>query len=110
MYYYGDALAHWEGDTLVVETTNYINGFQGSSPDVKLTERFTRPSADYLNWSVTVDDPKTWTKPWTGLIHLAHSPDQIYEFACHEGNIAMGGILRGARMDEKVAAEKKGSN
>ena len=102
---HGDPRGHWEGDTLVIETTNYINGFQGSSPDVKLTERFTRPSADYLNWSVTVDDPKTWTKPWTFMLRLKHTDEQVYEYACHEGNIAMTGILAGARADERRAAQ-----
>ncbi len=58
---HGDPRGRWEGDTLVVETTNFINGFQGSTPNVKVTERFTRASADYLNWELTVDDPKTWT-------------------------------------------------
>ena len=103
---HGDPRGHWEGDTLVVETTNYINGFQGSTPDVKVTERFTRPSADYLNWSVTVDDPKTWTKPWTFMIRLRRmAGDQVYEYACHEGNISMVGILAGARADEQRDAQ-----
>ena len=102
---HGDPRGHWEGDTLVVETTNYINGFQGSSPDVKLTERFTRPSADYLNWSITVDDPTTWTKPWTFMLRLKHTEEQVYEYACHEGNISMTGILAGARADERRAAQ-----
>ncbi|MEQ1909584.1 MAG: hypothetical protein ABMA15_12225 [Vicinamibacterales bacterium] len=102
---HGDPRGHWEGDTLVVETTNYVNGFQGSSPDVKLTERFTRPSADYLNWTITVDDPKTWTKPWTFMLRLKHADEQVYEYACHEGNISMTGILAGARADERRAAQ-----
>lgn len=103
---HGDSRGHWEGDTLVVETTNYINGFQGSTPDVKVTERFTRPSEDYLNWSVTVDDPKTWTQPWTFMIRLRRmAGDQIYEYACHEGNHSMVGILAGARADEQREAQ-----
>jgi hypothetical protein len=102
---HGDPRGHWEGDTLVVESTNFVNGFQGSTPDVKVTERFTRPSADYLNWTVTVDDPKTWTKPFTFMIRLKHTDDQIYEYACHEGNHSMIGILAGARADEKRAAQ-----
>ena len=59
---HGDPRGRWEGDTLVVETTNYINGFQGSTPDVKLTERYTRVSPDFINWEITVDDPATWTQ------------------------------------------------
>lgn len=106
---HGDPRGRWEGDTLVVESTNFVNGFQGSTPDVKVTERFSRPSADYLNWQVTVDDPKTWTKPWTFMIRLKRTDDQIYEYACHEGNVSMVGILAGARADEArdLAAAKK---
>jgi hypothetical protein len=103
---HGDPRGRWEGDTLVVETTNFINGFQGSTPNVKLTERFTRPSLDYLNWELTVDDPETWTRPWTFMIRLKRTDDQIYEYACHEGNISMTGILAGARADEAKAAAK----
>ena len=62
---HGDPRGRWEGDTLVVETTNYTNGFQGSTPDVTLTERYTRVSPDFINWAITVDDPATWTKPYT---------------------------------------------
>ena len=102
---HGDPRGRWEGDTLVVETTNYINGFQGSTPDVKITERFTRAEADHLNWAVTVDDPKTWTKPWTFMIRLKRTDDQVYEYACHEGNHSMIGILAGARAEEKAAAQ-----
>ena len=111
---HGDPRGRWEGDTLVVESTNFVNGFQGSTNDVKITERFSRTEADHLNWSVTVDDPKTWTKPWTFMIRLKHTDDQVYEYACHEGNHSMIGILAGARADEardaaaarKVAAAK----
>lgn len=107
----GDSRGHWEGNTLVVDTTNFSPkaNYRGAHENLHVVERFTRVGPNTLDYQVTVDDPSTWTKPWTGLIHLAHSPDQIYEFACHEGNIAMGGILRGARMEEKAAAEKKAS-
>jgi hypothetical protein len=101
---HGDSRGRWEGDTLVVETTNFINGFQGSTPDVKLTERFTRVSPDFINWAVTVDDPATWTKPWTFMVRLKHTDALIYEYACHEGNYSMVGILAGARADEAKAA------
>ncbi len=110
---HGDPRGHWEGDTLVVETTNYVNGFQGSTNDVKIVERFTRVSEDWLNWEISPVDPRTWTKPWTFMIRLKRSPDQLYEYACHEGNYAMTGILAGARADEakaaKAAAPKKGT-
>ena len=106
---HGDPRGRWEGDTLVVETTNFINGFQGSTPNVKLTERYTRASQDYLNWEITVDDPDTWVQPWTFMIRLKHTDDQLYEYACHEGNHSMIGILAGARADEAKAAESRGS-
>ena len=94
---HGDPRGRWDGDTLVVETTNYINGFQGSTPDVKLTERYTRVSPDFINWEITVDDPKTWTRPYTFMIRLKKTDALIYEYACHEGNYSMEGILAGAR-------------
>ena len=100
----GKPNGRWEGDTLVVETTNYLNGFMGSTPDVKVTERFTRVSKDYINWVITVDDPKTWTKPWSFMIRLKQSNDQVYEYACHEGNQSMIGILAGARREEQKEA------
>ena len=100
---HGDPRGRWDGDTLVVETTNYLNGFQGSTPDVKLTERYTRVSQDVINWEITVDDPKTWTKPYTFMIRLRKTDGLIYEYACHEGNYAMTGILAGARAEEKKA-------
>jgi hypothetical protein len=102
---HGDPRGHWEGDTLVVESTNFVNGFQGSTPDVTITERFSRPTLEYLNWTITVDDAKTWTRPWTFMIRLKHTDDQIYEYACHEGNSSMVGILAGARADEAREAK-----
>jgi hypothetical protein len=106
----GKPNGRWEGDTLVVETTNYLNGFQGSTPDVKVTERFTRVSHDYINWVITVDDPKTWTQPWSFMIRLKKSDDQIYEYACHEGNHSMIGILAGARREEQKEAAASKTN
>jgi hypothetical protein len=96
----GDSQGHWDGDTLVVETSNYRDGFMGSTPDVRVTERFTRASPDFINWVITVDDPKTWTQRWSFLVRLKHTNEQIYEYACHEGNYAMPGILAGARVQE----------
>ena len=101
---HGDPRGHWEGDTLVVETTNFINGFQGSTPNVKVVERYSRPEKDYLNWELTVIDPDTWVQPWTFMVRLKHTDDQLYEYACHEGNRSMIGILAGARADEAKAA------
>ena len=104
---HGDPRGRWEGDTLVVETTNYLNGFQGSTPDVKLTERYTRVSPDFINWQVTVEDPNTWTRPYTFMIRLKRTDALIYEYACHEGNYAMEGILAGARREEANARPAK---
>jgi hypothetical protein len=104
---HGDPRGRWEGDTLVVETTNFINGFQASTPNVKVTERYTRVSSDFINWALTVEDPATWTKPFTFMIRLKKADGQIYEYACHEGNYAMEGILAGARAEEKKAKGKK---
>jgi hypothetical protein len=104
---HGDPRGRWEGDTLVVETTNFTNGFQGSTPDVKVTERYTRVSPDFINWALTVEDPATWTKPFTFMIRLKKAEGQIYEYACHEGNYSMEGILAGARAEEKAAGKKR---
>ena len=104
---HGDPRGRWDGDSLVVETTNFINGFQGSTPDVKLTERYTRVSPDFIHWELTVDDAKTWTRPYTFMIRLKKTTGQIYEYACHEGNYAMEGILAGARAEEAKAAGVK---
>lgn len=104
---HGDPRGRWEGDTLVVETTNFTNGFQGSTPNVKVTERYTRVSPDFINWALTVEDAATWTKPFTFMIRLKKAEGQIYEYACHEGNYAMEGILAGARAEEKAAGKKR---
>ena len=103
---HGDSRGRWEGDTLVVETTDFINGFQGSTPNVKVTERFTRLEPDYLNWQLTVNDPDTWVQPWTFVVRLKKTDEQLYEYACHEGNHSMVGILAGARAEEAKAATK----
>ena len=113
----GISRGRWEGDTLVVETTNYVNGLQigggagpvlaSSTPNVRLIERYTRVSPDFINWTITVDDPATWTKPWTFMIRLKRTDAQLYEYACHEGNVSMIGILAGARADEAKAAAKQ---
>jgi len=105
----GDSRGRWEGDTLVVETTNYRVGFMGSTPDVRVTERFTRVSPDFINWVITVNDPKTWTGPWSFMVRLKKTNEQIYEYACHEGNLSEPGILAGARAEDikEASAGKK---
>jgi hypothetical protein len=110
----GDSRAHWEGDTLVVDTTNFTkkSRFRGSSENLHLIERFTRVSPDSLIYEFTVDDPATFTKSWTARLPMTRNPEPIYEYACHEGNYALPGVLAGARAQEKAAAEgaRKGSN
>ena len=102
----GDSRGHWEGDTLVVETTNFSdkNPFRGvSSPNMKLTERFRRVDADKLVYQFTIDDPATWERPWTVEIPVRKSEGQLYEYACHEGNYGMTGMLSGARAQERTS-------
>jgi hypothetical protein len=104
----GDSRGHWEGDTLVVDTTNYKAGvFMNASEKLHVVERFTRTGPDVLKYEVTVDDPETWTKPWTAMIPLTHSRDFIWEYACHEGNYGMTGILGGARAEEKAERQAR---
>jgi hypothetical protein len=99
--YLGDARGRWEGNTLVVETTNFTDrtSYRGSSEDLRLIERFTAVSPDTVEWSVTFDDPRTWTRPWTQAMHLTRrdGSQRIYEYACHEGNYGLRNILSGAR-------------
>jgi hypothetical protein len=106
-FFLGDSIGHWEGNTLVVETTNFLQGFRGSNPDTyKMTERFTRVDANNLRREITFDDPKTWTRPWTILIEMGKTDDarqMIFDSACHEGNYGVTGMLVGARREEQAA-------
>jgi hypothetical protein len=104
----GDARGHWEGNTLVVETTNIKerSAFRGASSHLKLTERFTPKGPNALEWSVTSDDAHTWTRPWTFAMTLTHDENQpVYEYACHEGNHGLYDILSAARAEEAAAAK-----
>jgi hypothetical protein len=115
--WFGDAVGHWEGDTLVVDTTNFLDRtnyewasiWTRPSETLHLVERFTRINADTLEYKITVEDPTTFSTPWTATIPISRLADdtQIYEYACHEGNYAMPNLLSGARM---VAAKKKASS
>ena len=112
----GDSRGHWEGDTLVVETTNLdprVSGLQpwsafssydGSGEDMRLVERFTRTGPDSLEYEVEVDDPQMYTRPWTVAYPFALSTNVMYEYACHEGNIGMEGILAGGRAEDAEEA------
>ena len=112
----GDSRGHWEGDTLVVETANFRDERRwiplgsapagtGSSANMTLVERFTRVDADTLEYEFTVTDPETWTAPWTAQQPMRRNDLTLFEYACHEGNHSMEGILAGARADEKAAAQ-----
>jgi hypothetical protein len=107
----GDSVGHWEGDTLVVDTTNFTDKtrFRGSTPDLHVIERFTRMDAHTLLYRFTIDDPKTWTKPWTGEYSWPEANGNIYEYACHEGNYALTNILKGARVREREAPGNAGA-
>src|SRR5258707_503043 len=109
----GDSRGHWEGNTLVVDTTNFKRetSLPNSTANTHLVERFTRTDANTLLYEFTVEDPTMWTRPWTAVVPMRKSEDLIYEYACHEGNYAMASILAGARAAEKAAEEaaKKGS-
>ena len=102
----GDSRGHWEGNTLVVETTNFTQGYRGANPDTyKMTERFTRVDANNLRREITFEDPKTWTRPWTIMIEMGKTDDHrhmIFDSACHEGNYGLTGILVGARREEQA--------
>jgi hypothetical protein len=95
----GDSIGHWDGDTLVVDTTNFARdgGFRGASANMHLVERFTRVDQNTLRYDFTIDDPATWTSKWTASIPMSRSDEQIYEYACHEGNYGLEGVLKGAR-------------
>jgi hypothetical protein len=110
----GDSRGRWEGSTLVVDTTNFderiidnsFNCCRGAGAHLHVIERFTRVDADTIDFQYTVDDPTTWTRTWTAAVPMRRTDDRIYEYACHEGNYALPGILKGARAQERAAAGK----
>ena len=99
----GDSIGHWEGGTLVVDTTNFTekSHFKGSGTRLHVVERFTRTGPDTIRYQVTADDPETWARPWSADIPFTASSERIYEYACHEANYSMANVLRGARAEEK---------
>lgn len=100
----GDSRGHWDGETLVVETTNFLREthFEGSSANMHLIERFTRIGPDTLSYEFTVEDPTMWTRPWTAQIPMVKNESPIFAYACHEGNYGMVNILTGARAQERT--------
>ncbi len=105
----GDAIGWWDGDTLVVETVGWHVGqnLRGGGPNMKVTERFTRVAPDRVHYAFDVQDPETWVEPWGGEYEFAAVNGSVYEYACHEGNYGLSGILSGARADDKKAEEAK---
>jgi hypothetical protein len=105
----GDSRGHWEGNTLVVDTTNFTgkSAFRGSGENLHLIERFTRVDSETIRYEFTVDDPATFTRPWKAEIPMRKTQGPIYEYACNEGNYSLADILKGARVEEKRAAEKQ---
>ena len=107
----GDSIAKWEGDTLVVETTNFHpqHGFRGAWEQLKVTERFAYVDADTIRYRFTIEDPTTWAAPFTGELPFRRLPAEelVYEYACHEGNYALQGVLSGARAQERDATKKQ---
>ena len=105
--WHGDSRGHWEGDTLVVETANYSpkSDYRGAAENLHMIERFTLAGPGTLHYAITVSDATTWNRPWTAMVPLSRSQDRLFEYACHEGNIGMAGILSGARVQEAEAAQ-----
>jgi len=99
----GDSRGRWQGNTLVVTTTNFTDktNFRGADANLRLTERFTRVSADTINYEFTVDDPTAFTRPWTAIVPMTKTEGPLFEYACHEGNYGMTNLLKGARAAEQ---------
>ena len=106
----GDSVGHWEGDTLVIDTTNFtdMSPFPGAE-NLHVVERLTRADDETIRYQFTVEDPGMWTRPWSGEVPITKISGQIYEYACHEANYGLENTLRGARVAEAAAAAKKGS-
>jgi len=113
--WFGDSIGRWEGDTLVVETTNFLdrtnyewaNIWTRASETLKIVERFTRVSDDTIEYRITVDDPATFERPWTASIPITRLPEgtRIYEYACHEGNYAVPNLLNGSRVQARGSSK-----
>jgi len=106
----GDSRGRWNGKTLVVDTTNFSpkSNFMGSAEGLHLVERFTRIASNEIRYEITVDDPTVWTRPWAAMVRLRRTGEVLYEYACHEGNRPLEGILAGARAQERAAKTDAG--
>ena len=107
--YLGDSVGRWEGDTLVVDTTNFTDKvlYRGAAENLHLVERFTRVGENEIEYRVTISDPTTFVKPWTLVVPYVNIGEDLFEYACHEGNYGMEGILSGARAEERAKAAAK---
>ena len=105
----GDSVGHWDGDTLVIDTTNFTDKtqFRGASDQLHVVERLSRMNDKALLYHFTVEDPATWDRPWSGEYPWVATDEKVYEYACHEGNYALEGILRGARQEDQDAAHSE---
>jgi hypothetical protein len=105
----GDSVGRWEGDTLVIDTTNFNDSpaLRQADRNLHVVERFTRLDSGRLRYQFTVEDPTVWTAPWSGEYPWVATDQPLYEYACHEANYSFGGILRGARLLEAEAAKKR---
>jgi hypothetical protein len=105
--YRGDSRGRWDGDTMVVETTNYSEktAWRGAADTLKVTERLTMVNANTIRYQFTVEDPSTWTRPWSGEYEMMRIDGPLFEYACHEGNYGLPSILKGARLAEQTAAK-----
>jgi hypothetical protein len=103
----GDSIGHWEGDTLVVDTTNFLKegGFRGASANMHLVERFSLDDQNTLRYKFTVDDPATWSAAWTASIPMARTSEQIFEYACHEANYGLENVLKGGRYRDQTGTK-----
>ena len=101
----GDSRGHWDGETLVVESTNFLRetGFTGSGANLHLVERFRRVDENTLVYEFTVNEPEKFSHPWTAVIPMQRNAEPMFEYACHEGNYGMTNLLSGARADERAA-------
>ena len=104
-HWLGNSVGRWDGQTLVVETTNFNNqtAFRGASEKMRLIERFTRTAENTLLYEFTVDDPASFTKSWTGQVPMTKTDEPLFEYACHEGNYGLGNVLAGSRAEEKAS-------
>ena len=105
----GDSIGHWEGDVLVVDTTNFLKegGFRGATANMHLVERFSLDDQNTLRYKFTVDDPATWTAAWTASIPMTRTDDQMFEYACHEANFGLENVLKGGRFRDKQSDSTK---